>query len=426
MKTICKVNRSLRDHLIPIDDLIPDPENIRLHPEANLELIMKSLDLHGQQQTLQYWKKGKRPWTVKKGNGTLIAAQRLGWSHIAAIASDAESEDQADHFAIVDNRTSDLSTFDPGALLERVEGLGAEFGEASLGFTLDELKGMQPEPEEPVEEAIPTAPKKPQTKPGTLWELGRHRLLCGDCTDAKQVGRLMDGEKADLCFTSPPYALGKNVSLSGNKKMSKQSNAYGAHTDSPKGWATLMNSWFVASRGAVSSVWVVNVQMLAGNKRELIGFISSNSDRMIDIVTWDKGHAQPAMAPGVMASRFEWLIIFSAKENATRAIPLSSWRGTVQNVYAGPPQRENESFEIHAATMPIHLPLWALGDLCDKCKSVYDPFAGSGTTLIAAERLNRKCFAMEISPAYCDVICQRFFEETGEIPVDGKRKFKVK
>ena len=163
-----------------------------------------------------------------------------------------------------------------------------------------------------------------------------------------------------------------------------------------------MTKWFNASKEFVSC-WLVNVQPLAGNKRSLIKFINEESIRLCDILTWDKGHSAPPMAAGVMGSRYEWIVIFG-KEGQSRSIPFSSWRGTIQSVYNAPPQRKNEFSGVHAATMPIHLPVWIMQELCDSIKSVYDPFCGTGTTLIAAEQLGRKCYGMEISPNYCKEI----------------------
>jgi hypothetical protein len=204
------------------------------------------------------------------------------------------------------------------------------------------------------------------------------------------------------------------VALSGNKKMAAKANAYDDHEDNAAEWAELMSAWFGTSDRAVSDAWVVNVQPLAGNKRDLVRFIADNAGRLVDVATWDKGHAAPAMAAGVMASRYEWMIIFAASDGASRAVPLSSWRGTVQSVYVAPPQRGNEFSDIHAATMPLHVPAWVMQTLCDQSKSVYEPFCGTGTTLIAAEQLGRKCYGMEISPQYCDVIVKRWENLTGK------------
>ena len=250
---------------------------------------------------------------------------------------------------------------------------------------------------------------------GQLKLRSRHRLLCGDSTKAEDVARLMDGEKADLCFTSPPYALGSSVALSGNRTMSERGNAYEGHEDTPEGWPDLMAGWWNAFDG-VATCSVVNVQPLAGNKRDLMRWIADRSDRLVDIAIWNKITGAPAMASGVLTSIFEFLVIFG-DENASRRIPFASWHGTVGNVYDGPPQRSNEFADQHAATMPTHLVEWILGTLCDQAKTVIDPFAGTGTTAIVAEQMGRRSFGMEIEPTYCDVIVQRWENLTGETAV---------
>jgi DNA modification methylase len=256
-------------------------------------------------------------------------------------------------------------------------------------------------------------PEAPVTVLGDVWLLGKHRVMCGDSTSIDAVEKLMAGGGADMCFTSPPYALGNSASLSGNKVMSKKGNAYTQHKDNADEWANLMEGWWSASIPYVSA-WVVNVQPLAGNKRNLFNWVNDRINQLCDFITWDKGHAAPQMAEGVMSSCFEWMIIFGA-ENASRSVPFSSWRGTIKNVYSAPPQRSNDFASIHAATMPTHVPEWVFTKLCDKAKSIYEPFAGTGTTLIACEKTGRINRSMEIDPKYCDVIVKRWQEFTGKI-----------
>jgi len=401
-----------------IADLHLDPANARLHPERNRAAIQASLKRFGQQKPIVITPSGM----VVAGNGTLEAAKAIGWTEIDCVVSDLDGIERT-AFGIADNRTSELAEWDDTVLTELLDHLKHEgFDLDDAGFTDGELDAMLKAEQGPAdieEDEVPEPPADPVTKPGDLWLLGEHRLLCGDSTKAEDVERLMAGAKADLCFTSPPYALGKSVALSGNKKMAARANPYDDHKDNAAKWAGLMSAWFAASYTAVSDVWVVNVQPLAGNKRDLVRFIADNAGRLVDVVTWDKGHAAPQMASGVMASRYEWMIIFSASDGASRAVPLSSWQGTVQTVYVGPPQRANEFSDIHAATMPLHVPVWVMQTLCDQSKSVYEPFCGTGTTLIAAEQLGRKCYGMEISPAYCDVIVQRWEALTGKKAVLG-------
>ena len=161
-------------------------------------------------------------------------------------------------------------------------------------------------------------------------------------------------------------------------------------------------------------VVALNLQPLAKSKRPLMRFLSDQSSNLIDIITWDKGHAAPQIASGVMSSRYEWIFLISNKENASRSIPYASWQGKISNVYQAPPQRNNEFSKIHGATFPVHLPEFIIGDLMNRCRGVVDCFCGTGTTIIAAEKLGRIGYGIELDPKYCDVIVQRWEKFTGK------------
>ncbi len=394
-----------------IASLMLDPANVRTHDAKNLESIKASLARFGQQKPIVVNSKG----IIVAGNGTMMAAKMLNWSSVEIVRTDLEGA-EAIAYAIADNRTAELAEWDEDALAQQLAALQIDDEELAniAGFTDEEIEALTLATNEIFEDEVPEPPVDPITKSGDLWLLGDHRLLCGDSTNAEDVQRLMAGAQANLCFTSPPYALGKSVALSGNKSMAAKANPYGDYKDNADEWDQLMRKWFAASNAAVSDAWVLNVQPLASNKRNLVRFIADNADRLVDVAMWDKGHAAPQMAAGVMASRYEWLIVFASKDGASRSVPLSSWRGTVQSVYCNPPQRSNEFSKIHAATMPLHLPVWIMQTLCDQSKSVYEPFCGTGTTLIAAEQLGRKCYGIEISPTYCDVIVKRWETLTGK------------
>jgi DNA modification methylase len=394
---------------IKLDALTCDPANVRKHDQRNLDAIKGSLQRFGQQHPIIVDAAG----VIRAGNGRYMAMRALGWSECDIVRSDLKGS-EATAFAIADNRTAELATWDDDALAQQLAALQIEDEALALatGYDAKEIEALALDASELVEDDVPEPPADPITQPGDLWLLGNHRLLCGDSTKAEDVERLMDRHTADICFTSPPYALGKSVALSGNTAMAGKQRVYDNHDDNPDEWAQLMDGWWDASVQAVAHAWLVNVQPLAGNKRDLMRWINARVDRLIDIITWDKGHAQPSMAAGVLASRYEW-IIGMGKPEASRAFPLSSWRGTLQSVYEAPPQRDNDYADIHAATMPVHVPAWIMGTLCDQAQSVYEPFCGTGTTLIAAEQLGRTCYGMEISPAYCDVIVKRWETLTG-------------
>lgn len=402
---------------VKASEILPNPKNWRTHPKAQKEALQGLLAEIGFAGAVLA---RETPHGLMLIDGHLRTETAVD-AEIPVLILDVDEKEANKILATFDPISamadSDAAALD--ALLRDVE-----TSNEAVANMLDELAkdaGCEwaKDQKEIVEDEVPEPPVDPITKPGDIWILGDHRLLCGDSTNSKDVSKLMNGEKADLCFTSPPYALGKSVALSGNKSMSKKQQAYDQHKDNPDEWASLMNGWFESSVQAISNLWLVNVQPLAGNKRDLMRWINDRVDRLIDIVTWDKGHAAPPMAPGVLASRYEWIIGLGQTESS-RSFPLSSWRGTLQSVYQATAQRKNEYSDIHAATMPIHLPVWIMEKLCDQSKSVYEPFCGTGTTLIAAEQLGRKCYGMEISPAYCDVIVKRWETLTGKKAVRSK------
>jgi hypothetical protein len=395
---------------VPISSVVPWPKNPRGIKTKDFDRLKKQIKKLGEYKPLIAYRENGH-YVVLGGNMRLRAYQELGIQEVEISIIKPKSEAQKIEYALSDNDR--VGYYEEEALAELVYPhiKDIDLGEfkVDLGEPIDLKQVVErygPDIDDGADE-VPEVDDTPAvTKTGDLFTLGRHRVMCGDSTKAEDVARLMRGEKADLCFTSPPYALGKSVALSGNKAMSAKKNAYANHSDDAESWAALMDGWYEASIPFCAS-WVVNVQPLAGNKRALVSWMAKHADRLVDIATWDKGHAAPPAAQGVMASRYEWLVILAGMD-ATRVVPFSSWLGTVQSVYSGPPQRHNDYSEIHAATMPIHLAEWVQKVLCDKATSVLDPFLGSGTTLIAAEKLNRTCYGMEIDPKYCDVIIKRY------------------
>jgi DNA modification methylase len=255
---------------------------------------------------------------------------------------------------------------------------------------------------------------------GDLIEIGDHRLLCGDSTDADQVAKLMNGEKAVLSFTSPPYNAGKSESLSGNTHTTD--NKYNEYNDnqSKSEYLDLLIG-FTNNALMYSDYLICNIQSLAGNKVALIEYLFHYKDNFIDVAIWDKGHGAPAMAENVMTSAWEYMFFISSKEGASRAIPNANFRGTIPNIYRGKPNRNNEFSNLHAATFPVDLPEWAI-QFTNQKNIILDQFLGTGTTMVAAHQLNRKCYGMELDPKYCQVIIDRMLklDQSIQVKINGK------
>ena len=250
---------------------------------------------------------------------------------------------------------------------------------------------------------------------GQLWQLGAHRLICGDCTDKAVVERVMGGEVAAITFTSPPYNAGVSAQLSGNTSIDDNlyKDEYNDNQTQSDYLSLLANFTDVALSN--SQYVFVNIQFLAGNKTAFVDYLTRFRDNLADIAIWDKTNAAPAAAQRVMDSRFEFVLIYSHKAN--RAIGTREFRGMVHNVYTGNPQRNNKYASSHAATFPVDFPEHFINTFTNDGELIFEPFAGTGTTLIACERLGRKCRAVEISPAYVAVTLQRWADLTGKTPV---------
>lgn len=195
------IHESLRSLAVPIESLRPDPKNARKHGEKNLAAIEASLRRFGQRQALVVQREGM---IIRAGNGRIEVAKRLGWTHVAAVIVD-EADVEATAFALADNRTAELASWDNGVLGSLLASLPDDAALAT-GFdenALAKLAGWNAVSEDDAPEPLPD----PVSRSGDVWMLGRHRLLCGDCTDPDGVALLLCGEKPFLCVTDPPYGV---------------------------------------------------------------------------------------------------------------------------------------------------------------------------------------------------------------------------
>ena len=245
---------------------------------------------------------------------------------------------------------------------------------------------------------------------------GGHRLVCGDSTDAGAWDALNipDGF---VVFSSPPYNVADASGLRDKYEKGKPKSAkfYGKYDDnkSDDEYTSLLQTVMAEGLARCQCV-ALNLQPLANAKRPLIRWMNANADHLVDVITWDKGHAAPHIQSGILASRFEWIIIMSAAKNASRVIPHSSWQGKYSNVYSAPPQRDKKFAAVHGATFPVHLPQFVVGDLMNRSRGVVDCFMGTGTTIIAAEMLGKTGLGIELDPIYVDVAIKRWQDFTGQ------------
>jgi DNA modification methylase len=396
---------------VPISSVIPNKTNPRFIKDDKFKKLTQSIKDFPQMLEL-------RPIVVDSemvvlgGNMRLKACQAAGLVEVPIIVAENLTHEQRQEFIIKDN--VGFGEWDWDILANEWD--MQDLQDWGLDLPFDNTPVLE------AEEDDYEAPSEIKTDIvlGDLIEIGQHRLLCGDSTDSDAVARLMDGKRAAMAFTSPPYNAGKSEALSGNTHSGD--NKYNEYNDnqSKSEYLDLLIG-FTNNAIANAEYLICNIQSLAGNKIALIEYLYQYKDNFIDVAIWDKGHGAPAMAANVMNSVWEYMFFISSKEKASRAIPGAKFRGNVPNIYRGKPQRNNEFSSVHAATFPIDLPEWGM-QFTNQGDIVLDQFIGTGTTMIAAHQLNRKCYGMELDPKYCQVIVDRMhkLDPSLEIKINGK------
>lgn len=388
----------LKIEYVDIDSIRPSDRNAKQHPAEQIEQIKKSIIDYGMNDPIGIWH-----GEIVEGHGRVIACKELGIDKVPIIRLDDLTDEQRREYMLVHNKTTMNSDFDLDILSEELDDLldfDAEFYDFDI--SLDDE-----DPQEIVEDEAPEPPKEPTTKLGDIYQLGQHRLICGDSTDVNVIDRLMDGVKADIAFTSPPYNVGKGATEAMEGKESKYNDD--DDNKSAEDYIEFLNA-YIHSAILNSQYVFMNIQSLANNKIALVDVLATNKNIYADTIIWDKGHSAPALAHNVLNSTFEYIHVFSEKAN--RNIGTIPFHGTIDNIFHLPPQRNNEYSDIHNATFSVEFASWFISRFAKE--TVLDSFGGTGTTLIACEQLNRKCYMCELDERYCDVIVQRWENFTGK------------
>ena len=377
-----------------IADIKPNPKNPRVIKDEKYRQLMHSLDTFPEmldKRPLVCFTDIDGKLVVLGGNMRLKAATELGMKELPVTLADDWTEEQRAEFLIKDN---------VGFGEWNWEELQADWDVEKLGeWGLDIPQQFIVEPEATEDDYEIPDVIETDIVFGDLFEIGQHRLLCGDSTDSDAVAKLMNGSKADISFTSPPYNAGTTPT---EIKMGKTSKYANDSDDKSEDEYLKLLTDFTNNTLLFSEYSFVNIQSLSGNKTALIDFLYNMKSVYADTLIWNKQNSQPAMAENVLNSQFEYVHVFSNKAN--RAIGTKKFRGTLSNVIEISKQTQNKVKE-HNATFPIDLAAHFILNFCEK--SVLDLFLGSGTTMVAAHQLNRKCYGMELDPKYCQVIIDR-------------------
>lgn len=345
------------------------------------------------------------PLLARKANGEIIAghtrlkaALKMGLTEVPVRYLDL-TEAEAHALALADNKVGELADWDDALLTEVLKGM-ADAGEniEKLGWSSNEIEKMIRAGDAGEDGEVIEPPAEPTTKTGDLWLLGEHRLLCGDSTKVDDVARLMGGAKADLMLTDPPY----NVDYTGKTKDAlKVANDSMEDTDFREFLRSCFESAFnILKPGA--SFYVFHADLEGYNFR---GSVKDCGQEVRQCLIWVKDVL-------VMGRQdYQWQhepCLYGWKDGAAHGW-YSDRKQTTLLRFDRPTRSED-----HPTMKPVEMFVYLMGNSTAPQGLAYDPFLGSGTTLIAAEQLGRKCYGMELSPAYCDVIVKRWETMTGK------------
>lgn len=398
------MKHDLTTHDLPLADLTLLPGNPR---QGDIGAVSESMRVNGVYQPIIVNKGTKtgRPNEIIAGNHRAQAAKALGHKTIPAIVLDLTDE-EAKRIALADNRTSDLADYDNDALLLMLQDLPDLAGTGYDGDDLDELLA-ELNTESPDEgladpDEAPTPPDSPIAKPGDVFTLGNHRVLCGDSTSKEAVETLMGDERADLVWTDPPYGVAYEGKT--KEKLTIQNDALNLEQLTEFLHEALEAAKSVTKPGAI---WYVAAPH--GPMGHAFGTVLLDLQIWKHSLVWVKNTF--ALGRGDYHYRHE-AIFYGWTPGATRLHPLEA-RDQDTVFEFDKPARNAE----HPTMKPVALIVKALENSSNKGDVVLDPFGGSGSTLIACEQTSRRARLIELEPRYVDVICRRWQEYTGRTPL---------
>lgn len=383
---------------IGIDKLIPYARNARTHSDEQVAQIAASIREFGFNNPVLIADDD----TIIAGHGRVMAARKLNLSEVPCIRLSHLSETQRKAYILADNKLALNAGWENSLLSVELEELVNNGFDISLtGFTQEEMDALKPvEVTEGLtdEDETPEVPDEPVTRLGDIWLLGKHRVMCGDSTSIDAVEKLMDGQKADMVFTDPPYGMFLDTDYDSMFAADKAHRKTGKRFDEVAGdhddFAPELISTIFTAFPDTKEVFIWGADYFS----ELIPNRKNGS-----WVVWDKRTNENM--DKVSGNTFE---LCWSKQKHKRLIARILWSG-----HHGMAKDDTKT-RVHPTQKPVELVSWFFDQWGKNCKSVADLFGGSGSTLMACEKTNREARLMELDPKYCDVIVKRWQNFTGK------------
>ena len=378
-----------------ITDITPYEKNPRKNDEA-VKYVAESIKQFGFKVPIVIDKHG----VIVAGHTRYKAAKKLCMTEVPCIVADDLTDEQIKAFRLADNKVAEKAEWDFDLLAGELEDL---FDIDMTAFGFDE--GFEDEPVEVVEDDFEVAPpEEPKAKRGDIYKLGNHRLMCGDSTSLEDVGRLMDGEKATMGFTDPPWNVNYGAVKDGNAQGYKPRTILNDFMGT-EDFKEFMNKAFASLNFAMHDGAMTYVVMSAQEWGNMMLTLAQNNYHWSSTIIWNKD--------SLVLSRKDYHTkyepIWYGWKEGSRLCPLEDRKQS--DVWDIPRPKKSEE---HPTMKPVELVARAITNSSKKGDVVIDLFGGSGTTLIASEQTGRCCRMMELDPKYVDVIVNRWEQLTGE------------
>ncbi|MBR5223824.1 MAG: ParB N-terminal domain-containing protein [Clostridia bacterium] len=368
-----------------IDELIPYENNARIN-DAAIDVVANSINDFG----------FKNPCIIDKnnvliaGHTRVAACKKLGIKEIPCIVADDLSDEQIKAFRIADNSSAQVAEWDMDKLMAELQDIDYDMAKYGLAEQMEQIAEQISNSGEVQEDDFePELPEEPKARLGDIYQLGEHRLMCGDSTKEEDVAKLMDGAKADMVFTDPPYGYKYESNYQSKFRMLKNDDKILDFI--PNVIDSLKDDVAIYSFCGFQTV------------KDWLNYFDNTPLKLKNIIVWKKNNWSMGDLKGAYAGQYE-ILLFLHKGR----VELKGGRDT--DVW----EFDREPPKLHPTMKPIELITKALSNSSKKEDVVLDVFGGSGSTLIACEQLNRKCYMMEFDTHYVDVIIKRWEDFTGK------------
>lgn len=378
---------------VPVAELKEYTNNPRKNKKA-IDAVAASIYNFGFKNPIIIDKDG----VIIAGHTRKAAAEQLGLEEVPCVVADDLTPEQAAAFRLADNKTAELSEWDDDKLIAEIKALeNFSIDLSDFGFDLSEFEERQEVVEDEYDEEEEAEEIEPRAKAGEVWKLGRHRLMCGDSTNKEDVLKLLDGAKADMVFTDPPYGVniegGKNNNtIAGDLTQTAIPFSFEICTEiATKEKARL---YFCGGENNISLYFKLFERYLR---------------QMPKLLVWVKENQ--VLSHAGYHKQFE-LIFYGYKQGGGKVWCSSREMQDASDVWNI--SRDASKTYVHPTQKPVELPARAIRNSSNKGDIVFEPFSGSGSTMLACEQLDRVCYAMEISPTYCEATMRRWERLTGQ------------